>query len=147
MNIVQRLELWGDSHHPKWLDIIRIGLGIFLCYKGIQILNNMSAMINLMSNNVSFGSVTIVSLSNIVAFAHLLGGFLIILGLLTRFACLIQIPILIGAVFFINLSGNILKPFSELFISILVLLLLILFLIVGNGPWSFKLSSEKDEKK
>jgi len=57
MNAVQRLEHWGDSHHPKWLDIIRIGLGIFLCFKGIQILNNMSGMIDLMSNHVSFGSV------------------------------------------------------------------------------------------
>jgi putative oxidoreductase len=147
MNAVQRLGHWGDSHHPKWLDIIRIGLGIFLCYKGIQILNNMSGTIDLMSNHVSFGSVTIVALSNFVAFAHLLGGFLLMLGLLTRFACLIQIPILIGAVFFINLSGNVLRPFSELGLSVAVLLLLILFLIVGNGPWSFQLTSEKDKNK
>jgi putative oxidoreductase len=147
MNAVQRLEHWGDTHHPKWLDIIRIGLGIFLCYKGIDFLYNMSGMIGLMSNKVSFGSVAIVALSNFVAFAHLLGGFLLILGMLTRFACLIQIPILIGAVFFVNLSGDVLRPFSELFLSILVLLLLILFLVVGNGPWSFQLTPEKDKRK
>ena len=147
MNIIQRLELWGDSHHPKWVDIVRIALGVFLCYKGIEFLGNMSVMLNLMKNNMSFGSFTITMLGNYIAFAHLLGGFLLILGLLTRFACLLQIPILIGAIIFINSSGDILKPFSELIISILVLLLLIYFLIVGNGPWSFRLSAEQENKK
>jgi putative oxidoreductase len=147
MNIVQRLEVWGDAHHPKWVDIIRIGLGVFLCYKGIEFLGNMSVMLNLMKNNMSFGSFTITMLGNYIAFAHLLGGFLLILGLLTRFACLLQIPILIGAIIFINSSGDILKPFSALLLSILVLLLLIYFLIVGNGPWSFKLSPEQGDKK
>lgn len=145
MNTLQRFEQWGNLHHPKWVDIIRISLGIFLCYKGIQFLNNMSGMLDLMTSRISFGSFTLVMLSNYVAFAHLLGGALMILGLLTRFACLIQIPILLGAVFLINPIGNLLKPFSELYLSILVLLLLIYFLIVGNGPWSFKLSSEKEK--
>ncbi|HMH35242.1 MAG TPA: hypothetical protein VK543_19540, partial [Puia sp.] len=67
MNIVQRLELWGDSHHPKWVDIIRIGLGIFLCYKGIQFLGNMSVMLNLIKNKMSFGSFTITMLGNYIA--------------------------------------------------------------------------------
>jgi putative oxidoreductase len=146
MNIIQRLELWGDNHHPKWVDIIRIGLGVFLCYKGIEFLGNMSVMLNLLKNNMSFGSFTITMLGNYIAFAHLLGGFLLILGLLTRFACLLQIPILIGAIIFINSSGDVLKPFSELALSILVLLLLIYFLIVGNGPWSFRLAAEPDNK-
>jgi len=147
MNTLQRFEQWGDLHHPKWVDIIRIALGIFLCYKGIQFLQNMSDMLGIMAKTVSFGSFTIVMLSNYVAFSHLLGGALLILGMLTRFACLLQIPILLGAVFLVNgTAGNLLKPFSELYLSILVLLLLIYFLIAGNGPWSLKLSSEKGKE-
>jgi uncharacterized membrane protein YphA (DoxX/SURF4 family) len=146
MNIVQRLEYWGDHHHPKWLDIIRIVLGLFLCYKGIDFLANMGAMNNLLSNKMSFGSFTTMLLVNFIAFAHLLGGFLLVLGLLTRFACILQIPILIGAIVLINSSGDVFKPFSELTLSILILLLLIFFLIVGNGPWSFKLASGQDDK-
>jgi putative oxidoreductase len=142
MNIVQRLEHWGDTHHPKWADILRIALGIFLCYKGIEFLRNMGAILDLMNNKVSFGSFTIVMLSNYVAFAHLLGGILLILGALTRFACLIQIPILIGAIFLVHSTGDLLKPFSEMYLSILVFLLLVYFLIIGNGPWSFKLSEK-----
>jgi len=106
----------------------------------------MGAMNNLLSNKMSFGSFTTMLLVNFIAFAHLLGGFLLVLGLLTRFACILQIPILIGAIVLINSSGDVFKPFSELTLSILILLLLIFFLIVGNGPWSFKLASGQDDK-
>jgi putative oxidoreductase len=144
MNLVQRLEHWGDAHHPKWLDIIRIALGVFLCYKGIEFLNNMGAILNLLTDKVSFGSFALLLMSNYIAFAHLLGGILLILGVLTRFACILQIPILLGAVFFINLSPDMYRPFSEILISIVTLLLLICFLIVGNGPTTLIWSAEKE---
>jgi len=145
MNYLKRLESWGDSHHPKWLDLVRIALGIFLCFKGIQFYNNMGTMMNLMANKTSFDSFVVVMLSHYIVFAHLLGGFLLALGLLTRFACLIQIPILLGAVILINSSPDLLRPFSELLISIVVLALLIYFLIVGNGPWSFQWFVDHDK--
>src|SRR5579872_7296618 len=132
MNVVQRVEHWGDTHHPQWLDIIRILLGVFLCYKGVTFLMNMGQMLDLLTNRMSFGSFSTMLMSNYVAFAHLLGGILLILGVLTRFACLIQIPILLGAVFFVN--TDLYRPFSEVLLSILVLLLLIVFLVAGNGP-------------
>jgi uncharacterized membrane protein YphA (DoxX/SURF4 family) len=145
MNLVQRVEHWGDAHHPQWLDIIRIALGLFLCYKGVDYLNNMSSMLNLITNKMSFGSFTSMLMSNYIAFAHILGGILLVLGVLTRFACLIQLPILLGAIFFINLSPEMYRPFSELALSILVFLLLVLFLVVGNGKLSFL--SFKEESK
>lgn len=136
MNLLQRLEHWGDRHHPKWLDILRIALGIFLCYKGIEFLTNDRMVTNLISNRVSFGDFTLMLLEHYIVFAHIVGGFLLALGLLTRFACLIQIPILLGAIIFVH-SSDTLRPYSELLLSIVVLLLLIYFLIVGNGPWSY----------
>lgn len=146
MNLVQRVELWGDRHHPQWLDYLRIALGVFLCYKGVQFLTNMGAMLDLMTKKMSFGSFTAVLMSNYISFAHILGGILLILGVLTRFACLLQIPILLGAIFFINLSPDMYRPLSELTLSIVVLLLLVLFLIVGNGKLAF-LTFRDDEKK
>lgn len=146
MNYAQRIELWGDRHHPKWLDIVRIGLGIFLCFKGFEFLSNMNLLVNAMNNRLSFDAFGIILLSHYIVFAHIMGGFLLALGLLTRFACIIQIPILLGAVFLINWSGNILRPFSELWLSILVLLLLICFLVVGNGPWSFEWFAKRDKE-
>ena len=92
---------------------------------------NMGQMLNLITNKMSFGSFTAMLMSNYISFAHLLGGILLILGVLTRFACIINIPILLGAVFFVNTT--LYRPFSEVLVSILILLMLILFLVVGNG--------------
>ncbi len=146
MNLLQRLENWGNNHHPKWMDIVRIALGVFLCYKGVDFLLNMSKLINLMSNRTSFGSFAYILAGQYVVFAHILGGIFLILGLFTRFACVIQIPILIGAIIFLNSSKDMLQPYSELFLSALVLLLLFYFLIAGNGPWSFKIPEEEKKR-
>src|SRR6476619_2785096 len=145
MNFLQRLERWGDSHHPKWLDIVRIALGIFLCYKGIDFVTHMSALVMMMKND-SFSSFAYILAGQYVVFAHILGGILLALGLFTRFACIIQIPILLGAVIFVRSNEDMLRPYSQLFISILVLGLLIYFLIVGDGPWSFKIPEEEKKR-
>jgi putative oxidoreductase len=146
MNFLQRLEQWGNSHHPKWMDIVRIALGIFLCYKGADFLFNMGTLINLMKSTSSFGEFAFTLAGQYVVFAHILGGFFLIIGLFTRFACAIQIPILLGAVIFVRSNGDMLHPYSQLILSILVLLLLFYFLIAGNGPWSLKLPEEERKR-
>ena len=146
MNFLRRIEIWGDRHHPKWLDIIRIVLGLFLCYKGIEVYLNMSELTNKMANRAGFGSFSFLLAAHYAAFAHVIGGILLALGLFTRIACLIQIPVLLGAIFFVTTNRDMLRPYSELFLSILILLLLIYFLIVGNGPLSFKIPDEEDKR-
>ena len=141
------MELWGDRHHPRWMGIVRIVLGIFLISKGIQFLQNMSTLMSLMTNSLSFDSFVLILLSHYIVFAHLLGGVLITLGLLTRFACLIQLPILIGAILFVKSSAGVLNPFSELLVSFVTFLLLIYFLIIGNGPWSFEWFVQRDKER
>jgi putative oxidoreductase len=134
MNYLQRVEFWGDHHHPKWLDLLRIALGVFLCFKGIEFANNMNLVEDMMSRKVPFSSFMLMLLSHYILFAHIMGGFLLAVGLLTRFACIVQIPVLIGAIIFINAS--MLRPFSEIFLSLLILMLLVYFLVIGGGPWS-----------
>ena len=149
MNLVEKFENWGDRHHPKWLDIIRIALGIFLCWKGIDFLRNTSDLISVMTNRSPFGSFVIILLAHYVAFAHVLGGLFLAIGMFTRAACLIQIPILLGAIIFVNINvtREAFSPYSELFLSIIVLLLLIYFLIIGNGPLSVKMPPEEHLKE
>ena len=148
MNLLEKFEQWGDRHHPKWLDIIRIALGLFLCYKGVDFLRNASALISLMNSRQPFNSFIIVLLAHYVTFAHILGGIFLTIGMFTRAACLIQIPILIGAIIFININvaKDTFSPYSELVLSILVLLLLIYFLIIGNGPLSVKIPEEEKKR-
>lgn len=145
MSIIEKFKNWGDRHHPKWLDIIRIVLGIFLCYKGVDFLQNTSNIISMMQNNSFFSEFMIILIGHYVAFAHIIGGFFLTIGLFTRAACIIQIPILLGAIIFVNIGAtqNAFSPYSELFLSILILLLLFYFLIIGNGPLSVKVPPEE----
>ncbi|KYP14608.1 DoxX family membrane protein [Flavihumibacter sp. CACIAM 22H1] len=145
MNILHRIELWGDRHHPQWMDIVRIALGLFLGIKGIQFVNNMSQLMAQVDAKLPMPEFALVLLGHYVFVAQLLGGILLILGAYTRIAALIQIPILLGAIIFINTTRDLWKPFPELLVSITVLILLIYFLIAGDGTWSIKADDRKKE--
>jgi len=149
MNLIEKFENWVDKHHPKWLDIIRIALGIFLCYKGVDYLLNTSSLISLMKNTSPFSDFAIILLGHYIAFAHILGGFFLTIGMFTRAACIIQIPILLGAIIFVNFNNTKIafSPYSELFLSVIVLLLLVYFMIIGNGPLSVKMPPEENLKE
>ncbi|WP_162426844.1 DoxX family protein [Pontibacter pudoricolor] len=131
---MHRVERWADTHHPIWLDFLRIGLGIFLMIKGFMFVQDTSALFSIMQKS-QFPWVSI-GLAHYVAFAHLVGGFLIAIGLITRVAILFQIPILLGAVFFVNPEHGFYSENTELWSSVIVLLLLIGFLIFGSGRFS-----------
>jgi len=64
----------------------------------------------------------------VITWTHLLGGFLVIIGLFTRWAVLLQIPILLGAVIFINAPRGVFAAESEFGLALVILLLLIFFL-------------------
>ena len=149
MNITQKISQWGDLHHPKILDTIRMLLGIFLLVKGVSFLNNAPYLRYLIIENKAIrqSPEIIRALIDYVTYIHLVGGFLIFLGLFTRLWALLQLPVVFGAVFFVN----ILSPYvnAELWLSVLVLALLFLFVIIGSGPLSLDhfLSRFKDRKK
>ncbi|HEY9562057.1 MAG TPA: DoxX family protein [Anseongella sp.] len=133
MNMIHKMELWGDHHHPMWLDIVRIFLGVILLMKGLYFLTNRDAVQAIMESQLGFAGWMSI---HYVAFAHLVGGVLVVFGLLTRLAAAVQVPVLIGAVFLVNLRQGLSPLNSELWLSILVLLLLVVFLIIGSGPLS-----------
>jgi len=149
MTVIQRIEHWGDLHHAKWLDAVRIILGLLIFGKGIAIVSNTAALQDLLlQNNVyTFSGMMASLLVHIIGFVHLVGGLLIVLGLLTRFAVVIQIPILLGAVFFVNLSRGFSFLNSELWLSLIVLMLLILFWIIGSGPYSVDYQMKKKPRR
>ena len=78
------------------------------------------------------------ALAHYIIFAHALGGPLIIAGLFTRIVCALQVPILIGAIIFVNFDKGFLHIGShmELEISVLVLAGLIVFMVFGAGKFS-----------
>jgi len=102
-------------------------------WKGIDFYINMQAFSNLMRGAFLGTAISISLLAHFIIVLHIIGGLAIALGTYTRTFCLINLPILIGAVFFINISGGIFKPYSEFWFSISVLAGLICFAIEGNG--------------
>jgi len=136
MNTVHKIEQWGDAHHPKALDIVRIAVGVFLFLKGLAFMDNTTNLQTLIENQhfVQFAPVALMVLVYYVTFAHLVGGVMIVLGTHTRLACVIQIPIVLAAVF---LTSIFVEPINTLvWPSVLALAMLVLFTVLGSGPWS-----------
>ena len=136
MNLTSRLSNWGDRHHPKILDIIRMLLGIFLVVKGMIFFNNSGYLRYLIIDKgaIKQSPEIISAIIYYVSYIHVLGGGLIFLGLYTRLWALLQLPVVFAAVFFVNITAPYVN--SELWLSILVLALLALFLVIGSGPLS-----------
>jgi uncharacterized membrane protein YphA (DoxX/SURF4 family) len=148
MYILDKIDAWSERHHPKWIDVLRILLGLILFYKGIYFISHTQDIVVMLANTrFDFLGITI---AHYVVAAHIMGGLLIMVGLLTRIAILFQIPILLGAVIFVNLPKGILSFNSETELSILVLFLLVFFLFEGSGPLSIdeyiKKHPEPEEK-
>ncbi len=136
MALIHNIEHWADTHHPRWIDFIRVALGLFILYKGILFISDTEALMGLISGmDIGFFHM---ALAHYVAFAHLVGGILIALGLLTRLAIIVQLPILFGAVFFVNISQGFLSVSNnlEFEMSLAVFVLLIIFLVYGSGKFS-----------
>lgn len=136
MSVVTDVERWGNNHRPNFLDIFRIALGIFITYKGFHFITNMSELeMTTQGANLYFAGA---ALAHYVVFAHILGGPLIAFGLFTRIACLIQLPVLVGAVFMVNYPKGFLSVGNhmELEISLIVLIGVIVFMIFGAGRYS-----------
>jgi len=136
MNITHKLSNWGDRHHPGILDVLRMLLGLFLLFKGIVFFNNAAYLRYLIieAKAINQSPEIITAILYYVTYMHIVGGGLILLGLFTRLSALLQLPIVFAAVFFVNITSPYID--SELWLSILVLALLLLFLLIGSGPFS-----------
>jgi putative oxidoreductase len=136
MNLVHKIENWGDTHHPKILDLVRIALGVFLLLKGIAFMENTAYLKNIIDSQdvIDLSPIVLIILVYYVTFAHMVGGILIALGILTRLASIIQIPIVLGAVFLTGIFHEAINTMA--WPSITALILLVLFTILGSGPIS-----------
>jgi uncharacterized membrane protein YphA (DoxX/SURF4 family) len=136
MNIINKIERWGDTHHPQWIDVFRMLLGLVLVWKGVEFALNLDAFSKVMARTGIIASLGISLSAHLIIFIHLIGGLMITIGTHTRTSCLFQIPILLVAVFYVNLPEHVFSPYSEFWLSVAVLVGLLFFLVEGNGPLS-----------
>jgi len=119
---------------PNWVSILRVVLGVCLIYKGIDFIQHKDQLESFFAQ-----SKTLKNLAwsvDILPWVHIIGGIMILVGLLTRVMALIQIPIVLGAVVFVNITEAAKVQQSELPFSFLMLVLVIVFFIEGGGYMS-----------
>lgn len=131
-----RFHPFGPLRKSFVLLVARILVGVILLVKGILFLSNSEQLQQMiLSSRFAAG---VVFLTAYITFAHLFGGVFIIIGLFTRISALLQLPILLGAVFLVLPWQVHITGVDELILSIVVLGLLLFILWRGSGEFSME---------
>ena len=130
VNAFRRLE----ARPELVLDVVRLYLGVGLFVRGLALLGVDAGVLKLAGGPLP--GVPLTGIAIYVMAAHLVGGALMIVGLYTRLAALIQVPVLIGAVFLVHWQEGLLSANQSLEFSALVLYLLLVVCVFGGGSWS-----------
>ena len=140
---------WIKVHGDLFLDLIRIYLGVGLFWKGIYFASHTDELTGLMEQSGNLW-LTTGTVAHLVILAHLAGGFFLAIGLITRLAALVQVPVLAAAVIFVHLprAFRAIESRQSLEFTALVLVLLIMISIYGGGRFSvdFLLAKKENER-
>ena len=125
-------------------DVLRIYLGIALFVRGALFVANPERVVSLVGSSGDWFMPLLVA--HYVGIAHLGGGILLALGVATRIAALVQIPILVGAVFFVHWGDGLLRAGQSLELAGLVLVMLVSYAVFGAGPLSLDHRSRAQQR-
>lgn len=145
---MQKFIGWAEAHREAWLDCVRIYLGLGLLARGLLLITNTPTpfIVDLMQRADRPWLMTGAML-HYVMLAHFLGGLMLTFGFLTRIAALVQIPILVGAVFIVHRKDGLFAMGQSLEFSALVLFLLVIVTISGAGKFSLDHIIFRSERK
>ena len=127
MKRLNELLHWLEIRRDLAYALIRIYLGIALFVRGGILLSDPSVITELV------GAQQVYWWYSYIIGAHLIGGLLLALGFLTRWATLFQIPTLLGAIFFIHMDQGLMTAGQSLEVATLVLVLLSVYALFGSG--------------
>lgn len=132
MNQLNSLILALDAKTGTGYALTRIFLGLALTIRGWMILLNPDSILELGVGREYFIWVSLVGIT------HLSGGLLLLFGFLTRLGALIQIPILMSAIFFAHVHTKLMMGGQSLELAVMVLFLLCIYFIFGAGKLSLR---------
>lgn len=131
---LQSVQAFLDKNRVHLLDVIRIYLGVALFAKGVAFVLDSEALLETMNRaNVPASSVL---LAHYIALVHLAGGVLLAVGLVTRAAAAVQIPVVLGAILFVHGREGLFTSGQSLELATLVLFLLAVITFAGGGHYS-----------
>jgi putative oxidoreductase len=131
MERINSIIKWFDENQSLAYSVIRFFLGAALFVRGWIFFADPGTVTEMAREDSLFMWFSYVTLG------HLIGGLMLMFGLLTRLASLIQIPILIGAVFIVNAGQHLASINQSLELAVMVLVLLIVYFFFGSGRFSF----------
>lgn len=134
MDTARKMVSWLESHREFGYDLLRIYLGIGLCVRGALFVANPDPLMDYVLDAGDW--FWPFAIAHYVALAHLGAGLMLAVGIVTRLAAAVQIPPLIGAVFFVHFGEGLLTAGQSLEFSALVLFMLVVFATFGAGPLS-----------
>jgi uncharacterized membrane protein YphA (DoxX/SURF4 family) len=116
------------------LDLLRMYLGVALLVRGASFIARPDALTTYMERSGHWFVPAV--LAHYIIGAHVAGGIMLLLGVGTRVAALVQVPILAGAVFFVHWGEGLLSRGQSLELSGLVLAMLLAIGVFGPGEFS-----------
>lgn len=149
MKKLMEIRIWG-ANHPKWVGYLRILLGIILIWRGVSFLLNLN-LLDLYLKETGLDdtlglSISINFLAQLIVITNLFGGICIALNIYARMFCLFNLPIVLGAVFFVNMRIDGFTPHSQFWIPLVVLLCMVSYLLVINTGITQHIAEHDDNK-
>lgn len=125
-----------DIKHPLFFTILRVFLGLILTIRGVYFFINEEPLYYLIKDSHLNELHISMQIAVLISIIHLAGGIFMITGLFTKIAAWVQVPVVLGAVIFINKNNSLSFTYPGLLISLFVLALLLLFAFKGGGEIS-----------
>lgn len=107
--------------NEKALGLLRIFTGGALMVKGMNFMINMHELYDLTAQTLPFSNFMI---SHFIVAAHVIGGFFIMIGLLTRISVICNIPIILGAILFVHAEQGLFSANYGLELTVMLLAVL-----------------------
>jgi putative oxidoreductase len=122
-----------DHYHVSPLiDIMRMILGVILIIMGIRFGANPHDVFYVIGGSTGFLSLFIV---HYIVMCHVVGGILLVLGLITRVAAIVQLPVLVGALILTSANGYG-SIYTSFWFTLVVLIMLLAVSYYGSGRYS-----------
>ncbi len=125
---------WLFLQRSYVIEFLRVYLGLGLCMKGFLLMwdTNQANQFMLFTHFPAWSFFFI----HYAILAQLVGGLFLALGLITRVAAIVQIPVMFGAIFYEYLQRGFFSHEQTLEFALLVLVLLLVFAVYGSGRLS-----------
>jgi uncharacterized membrane protein YphA (DoxX/SURF4 family) len=127
-----------------FLLLTRVTLALLLFIKGVNFIRNESIL------NQVFTEVDLIKklslLRLLIPWIHILGGFFILIGVYTRLMILIQLPLVIAAIFVLLIEKQHAFFNTEIFFASTILALLAFDLKFGDGFYSWRNLIQKEKE-